>query len=185
MTKPQDESRRKQRERAEAVENLLDDVDPDLDEHAYPVASEDLATHYGNTELDLPNETESLGDVFDRLADDYDTPQEARASVLKEISGMAVDSAEFNPERDLDPERAGELGSVESGLEPDIEEPPEEPLEEQPGAALDDRARESATVEGEEFGAEEGEEPPEEESEESTEENGAESTEENGAESTE
>ncbi|MFW5957033.1 MAG: hypothetical protein ACOCQ7_01205 [Natronomonas sp.] len=163
MTKAQDESRRKQKERAEAVQNLLDDVDPDLDEHAYPVASEDLATHYGNTELDLPNETESLGDVFDRLADDYDTPQEARASVLKEISGMAVDSAEFNPERDLDPERAGELGSVESGLEPDIDQPPDELPEEQTGAALDDRARSPAEFE------EGAEEPPAESVEEESE----------------
>lgn len=163
MTKAQDESRRKQKERAEAVQNLLDDVDPDLDEHAYPVASEDLATHYGNTELDLPNETESLGDVFDRLADDYDTPQEARASVLKEISGMAVDSAEFNPERDLDPERAGELGSVESGLEPDIDQPPDELPEEQIGAALDDRARSPVEVE------EGAEEPPAESVEEESE----------------
>lgn len=130
MTDPQDTARRNQAERARAVERLLEDVDPDLHEHSYPVASEDLATHYGSAEMDLPNETESLGDVFDRLADEYDTPQEARASVLKEVAGAEFDPAEFNPERDLDPDRAGELGSVESGLEPDVDELPEEPAEE-------------------------------------------------------
>ena len=66
--------------------------------------------------VELPNETESLGDVFDRLTDaEYETPQEARAAVVGEIAG-AVGPDEYNPERDLDPRSASRLGTVEDPL---------------------------------------------------------------------
>ena len=101
---------------AESVERILREVDGEMDEHAYPVRREDLAAHYGDTTVELPNETESLGDVFDRLTDrEYETPREARAAVVGEIAG-AVDPEAYNPERDLDPGSAGRLGTVEDPL---------------------------------------------------------------------
>ena len=116
MTDPQDASRQNQRELAAAAERVLRAVDPDLEAHSYPVRREELAARYGDTMAALPNETESLGDVFDRLTDrEYETPREARAAVVGEIAG-AVDPEAYNPERDLDPGSAGRLGTVEDPL---------------------------------------------------------------------
>ena len=117
MTDPQDASRRNQRELAAAVERVLRAVDPDLEAHSYPVRREELAARYGDTMAALPNETESLGDVFDRLTDrEYDTPQEAKAAVVGEIAGVDGPD-EYNPERDLKPGSAGRLGTVEDPLD--------------------------------------------------------------------
>ena len=113
MTDPQDASRQNQRELAAAAERVLRAVDPNLEAHSYPVRREELAARYGDTTAALPNETESLGDVFDRLTDrEYDTPQEAKAAVVGEIAGVDGPD-EYNPERDLDPGSAGRLGTVE------------------------------------------------------------------------
>lgn len=118
MTDPQDASRRNQRERAEAVERVLREVDPDLEAHSYPVRREELAARYGDTTVELPNETESLGDVFDRLTDrGYETAREARAAAVGEIAGAPVEGDEYNVERDLGPEEAGRLGTVEDPLD--------------------------------------------------------------------
>lgn len=133
MPDPQDASRRAQRERAAAVERVLREVDPDLEAHSYPVRREALAARYGDTIVELPNETESLGDVFDRLTDrEYESAREARAAAVGEIAGVSVDSDGYNLERDLDPERAGRLGTVENPLaegdrSPVEGEPPSEP----------------------------------------------------------
>ncbi len=66
----QDSARERQHERAERVEDMLGDAGQMLDEHKYPTTSEELATEYGDQPLDLPNETETLGSVFDRLVDE-------------------------------------------------------------------------------------------------------------------
>lgn len=117
MSDPQDASRRNQRERAAAVERLLREVDPDLEAHAYPVRREDLAARYGDTTVELPNETESLGDVFDRLTDaEYGTAREAKAAAIGDIAGVSVDAEGVNLERELNPEDAGRLGTVEDPL---------------------------------------------------------------------
>lgn len=124
MSDPQDASRRNQRERAAAVERVLREADPDLEAHSYPVRREELAARYGDTTVELPNETESLGDVFDRLTDgDYETAREARAAAIGEIAGVPVDADEYNIERELDPETAGHLGTVEDPLAGDDDSP--------------------------------------------------------------
>ncbi|EMA35671.1 hypothetical protein C446_12132 [Halobiforma nitratireducens JCM 10879] len=57
---------------------------------------------YGNELIDLPNETESLGSVFDRLVgEEFDSPEEVREAAYGEITGQAGDHHEANPERDL------------------------------------------------------------------------------------
>lgn len=124
MTDPQDASRRNQRERAAAVERLLREVDPDLSAHAYPVRREDLAARYGDTAVELPNETETLGDVFDRLTDtEYETAREAKAAAIGEIAGVSVAADEYVHERSVDPEEAGDLGTVEDPLAEEEESP--------------------------------------------------------------
>jgi hypothetical protein len=133
MTDPQTVSRRAKHERAAAVERVLRSVDPDLDGHAYPVRREELAARYGDTTVELPNETESLGDVFDRLTDaEYDTAREAKAAAIGEIAGVSLNADEYNPERDLDPRTAGQLGTVKDPLADDAgspveAEPPSDP----------------------------------------------------------
>lgn len=100
----------RQRERARTAEDIYDRVESLLGEQKYPTTSEELAVTYGDTMLDLPNETESLGSVFDRLVDErYESPAEAREAIVNELTGEADGPAEYNDERalsDLDAEGA-------------------------------------------------------------------------------
>lgn len=99
----QDSAKERQHERTEHVENILDGVDGLLDEDKYPTTSEELAAEYADEPLDLPNETESLGSVFDRLVDErFETPQEARELLYRELTGPAGTTNEYNEERDLE-----------------------------------------------------------------------------------
>ncbi|PSQ16538.1 hypothetical protein BRC99_00960 [Halobacteriales archaeon QS_7_69_60] len=117
VTDPQNASRRNQHELAAAAERVLRAVDLDLETHSCPVRREGLAARYGDATAALPDETESPGDIFDRLTDrEYDTPQEARAAVVDEIAG--VDGPEgYDPERGLDLGSAGRLGTAEDPLD--------------------------------------------------------------------
>ncbi|GAA0222734.1 hypothetical protein ACFFQF_08425 [Haladaptatus pallidirubidus] len=106
----QDSARERQRERAESVEDMLGEAGRILGEHKYPTTSEELATEYGDQQLDLPNETESLGSVFDRLVDErFESAEEAREAVYNEVTGEAGGMEEYNDERAL-----GEIDSTES-----------------------------------------------------------------------
>jgi hypothetical protein len=99
----QDSAKRRQHERTEHVEDILNRADDFFDEDRYPVTSEELATEYADQPLDLPNETESLGSVFDRLVDErFETPEEAREALYGEITGPAGSSDEYNDQRDLE-----------------------------------------------------------------------------------
>ncbi|GAB3022487.1 DUF5789 family protein [Natronobiforma cellulositropha] len=100
--------------RAESTETVLEDVERRLGDIEYPVSGEELATEYALDEIDLPNETESLGSVFDRLATErFDSSAEIRETVLGEVTGEAGDPNEANPERDLErlDEHVSERGS--------------------------------------------------------------------------
>jgi hypothetical protein len=97
-----DRSRQRKHDRAEHVENILDEVEGDVSDRQYPVRSEELATEYADQPLDMPNETESMGSVFDRLDDEYDTPKEIREALHGELTGEAGEPNEYNDERDLE-----------------------------------------------------------------------------------
>jgi len=98
----QEHSRQHTHERTEHVENILDRAGDLLGEHKYPTTSEELATEYADEPLDLPNETESLGSVFDRLVDErFETVEEAREALYAELTGTAGPGVEYNEERDL------------------------------------------------------------------------------------
>ena len=101
-------------DRAATTESILEDVERRLDETEYPVSGEELAREYATDPVDLPNETESMGDVFDRLADEqFESPAEAREAITGAVTGEAGDMHEANPERDLerlDEKAQGSLG---------------------------------------------------------------------------
>lgn len=98
----QDRAERRKSRRAERTESILDDVERHLGEIEYPITSEEIASEYGSEPIDMPNETETLGSVFDRLAgEEFDSPEEVREAVYGEITGSAGDVHEANPERDL------------------------------------------------------------------------------------
>ncbi|MFC4248895.1 hypothetical protein ACFOZ7_18535 [Natribaculum luteum] len=117
LDRVQDRAERRQSERASTTESVLEEVEHHLGDVEYPVRGEELAASYGTETIDLPNETESLGSVFDRLAnEEFESSAEAREAIYGEITGEAGDVHEANPERDLerlDEESRGSLG--ESG----------------------------------------------------------------------
>lgn len=93
----------RRRERAESVERMsADEGAAFLDEHKYPATSEELAAEYGDREVDLANETESVGDALDRLVDErFGSADEAREAIFNELTGDAAGSEEYNDERAL------------------------------------------------------------------------------------
>lgn len=103
----QDRAVERQHERTESVEDMLGDAGKMLGEHKYPATSEELAAEYGDQRLDLANETETLGSVFDRLVDErFESAEEAREAIYDEVTGDAGGMEEYNDERAL-----GELDS--------------------------------------------------------------------------
>jgi hypothetical protein len=97
-----DAAGRRRRERAESAEQASRELEGDFEAIEYPVASEDLAIEYADREIEMANETESLGSVFDRLAgEQYDSPEEVREAVYGELTGQAGTMNEANAERDL------------------------------------------------------------------------------------
>jgi len=136
MGDPQKSSNERKHEHVEAVEEILDTVDPALEEHAYPVNSEELSAQYGETVLELPNETESLGSVFDRLEDtEYDSPMAAKEAVLHFVSAASPDPTIAGADREPQPGAQGAprevvddleseavTGSGRSGTPPDVEQ---------------------------------------------------------------
>lgn len=99
----QEQARKRSSERSAHVENILEQTESVLREHKYPTTSEELATAYADEPIDLPNETETLGSVFDRLVDErFESAEEAREAMYAEITGQAGTDAEFNSERELE-----------------------------------------------------------------------------------
>lgn len=109
----QDNAERRQSERAETAENILTRADEMLGEHKYPVSSEELAIEYGDEPIDLPNETESLGSVFDRMSNErFESAEDAREAIHRELTGSPGTDEEYNEERDL--------GQIEDADEDDV-----------------------------------------------------------------
>lgn len=111
-------ARERQHKRAEITEDLLGDAGEMLGEHKYPATSEELAAEYGDQPLDLPNETETLGSVFDRLVDErFESAEEAREAVYGEITGEAAGDEEYNDQRDL-----GAIDELSTDGESDVDQ---------------------------------------------------------------
>ncbi|MEM4780848.1 MAG: hypothetical protein QXG03_04700, partial [Halalkalicoccus sp.] len=90
-------------ERAEAAESTAgDEFGGMLSEHKYPATSEELATEYAQDPIDMPNETESIGSVFDRLEGErFESAREAQEALYNELTGSEGGPQEYNDERDL------------------------------------------------------------------------------------
>lgn len=92
--------------RAENVEHVLDETEALLRDQKFPVTTEELATQYADQPLDLTNETESLGSVFDRMTDyeEFESSEEVREALYNELTGNADGRTEneYNDERDLE-----------------------------------------------------------------------------------
>ena len=111
----QESAKARRHDRTETIEDMLGDVGM-LDESKYPATSEELAVEYADQEIDLANETESLGSVFDRLVDErFESPDEAREAIYDELTGEASGPEEYNDERPLDAmdDDSEPLGTVE------------------------------------------------------------------------
>lgn len=98
----QDRAADRQRDRAERVERIVGEFESELDDQSYPVSSAELGAAYADQPIDLPNETESIGDAFDRLDEEYASSAEAREALYAEFSGRAAGPEEYNPERPVE-----------------------------------------------------------------------------------
>jgi hypothetical protein len=96
-----------ERDLAEHVEGTLRAMETAIRGSRYPTNASSLKAAYSTARDEVPNETESLADVFDRLVpEEYDTAEDAREAILGELTGRAGeehgDFAEYNLERELD-----------------------------------------------------------------------------------
>ncbi|ELZ05365.1 hypothetical protein C482_02406 [Natrialba chahannaoensis JCM 10990] len=109
----QDRAEQRKSRRADTAESVLKDVERHLGQLEYPVTGEEIATEYGSDPIDMPNETGSLGSVFDRLAtEEFENGAAAREAIYGEITGESGDQAEANSERDLDSLNDESQGSI-------------------------------------------------------------------------
>lgn len=99
-----DRAERGREQLSDRVESILAATEClENDEHKYPMRREELAARYADRMMDLPNETESLGSVFDRLVDRrYESPAAAREAVLNELTGEEAGDEEYNDERPIE-----------------------------------------------------------------------------------
>lgn len=111
---PQAEAAARDRDRTERIEELLIEVEEELEDPKYPVAGEEVAAAYARQATDLPDETESLGDAFDRLTDEeYATPAEVKEALYNALTGEEAGPEEYEDERPLD-ELARDTSAAES-----------------------------------------------------------------------
>ncbi|PSQ10454.1 hypothetical protein BRC93_09575 [Halobacteriales archaeon QS_5_70_15] len=71
----------------------FEEFETGLEDRSYPVSSAELGAEYADQPIDLPNETETVGDVFDRLDQEFDSAAEAREALYGELTGEDVDRA--------------------------------------------------------------------------------------------
>lgn len=117
-----EEAAQRERERAEHTEETLAAVAAVVGRSSYPTNPSELNETYSDTRGDLPNETESVGDAFDRMASDeeYETEEEAREAILAELEGESAagpgDRAEYRSDEELntrESEREADEGARE------------------------------------------------------------------------
>ncbi|ELY55933.1 DUF5789 family protein [Natronolimnohabitans innermongolicus] len=84
---------------------LLNGTGDVIDDHEYPATTEELIDEYGDRTLELPNGSETVGDVLARLeSETFESPEEARASVYCAVSDKAVGRVGYS---DRDPTPVG------------------------------------------------------------------------------
>jgi len=79
-----------------------------LRQHDYPATTKQLADSYGDYELDLPNGTETLGEVLRRVeSETFGSSGEAEELLYSAVSGKAIGRKGYS---DRDPTSLGEDG---------------------------------------------------------------------------
>ncbi|WP_276299703.1 DUF5789 family protein [Halorussus lipolyticus] len=82
-----------------------------LREHDYPATTDQLTDSYGDYELDLPNGTETIGEVFARVeSETCGTSSEAEELLYSAVSGKAIGRKGYS---DRDPTTLGTAGPGE------------------------------------------------------------------------
>lgn len=82
-----------------------------LRQHDYPATTDQLADSYGDYRLDLPNGTETLGEILRRgNAETFDSPGEAEAALYCSVSNKAIGRKGYS---DRDPAPVGTFGPEE------------------------------------------------------------------------
>ncbi|MFP8951450.1 DUF2795 domain-containing protein [Natrialbaceae archaeon A-arb3/5] len=70
---------------------LLNGTGEVIDDHEYPATTDELIEAYGDRVLELPNGTESVGDVLDRFeSETFEAPEEARFAIYSAVSNKAI-----------------------------------------------------------------------------------------------
>ena len=93
---------------------LLERATTPMDRHDYPATTADLVEAYGDVELELPNGTESLGEVLERLTPEtYEDAGQARLALYSAISTKGVGRVGYS---DRDPVSIGEDGPEQLSL---------------------------------------------------------------------
>ncbi|AUX10666.1 hypothetical protein AArcSl_3057 [Halalkaliarchaeum desulfuricum] len=86
----------------------LSDTGDKLDTHEYPATRDEIIQAYGDSTIELPNGTETLKAVLERIADDvYEGPEDARTAVFTGVGHEAVGRRFYS---DRDPTMPGESG---------------------------------------------------------------------------
>ncbi|SEW25208.1 DUF5789 family protein [Natrinema salifodinae] len=76
-----------------------------IDDHEYPATTEELIEEYGDRTIELPNGTETVGDVLARLGPEtFEAPEDARFAVYTAVSNKAVGRVGYS---DRDPAPVG------------------------------------------------------------------------------
>ncbi|QCS44156.1 DUF2795 domain-containing protein [Natrinema versiforme] len=84
---------------------LLNGTGDVIDDHEYPATTEELIEEYGDRTLELPNGSETVGDVLARLEPEtFDNSEDARFAVYSAVSDKAVGRVGYS---DRDPTPVG------------------------------------------------------------------------------
>lgn len=82
-----------------------------LETQEYPATADDIKTTHGDFELDLPNGTETLGDIIDRAGDDtFDDATAAQHALMGAVGGEAIGRRNYS---DRDPTPMGVDGPTQ------------------------------------------------------------------------
>ena len=90
---------------------FIGDAEAALDTHSYPATGEELIEEYGETELDLPNGDETLGEAMGRLGDTtYENSEDAKLAAMSAVSEDAIGRKGYS---DRDAPAIGEDGPTQ------------------------------------------------------------------------
>lgn len=87
---------------------MLNGTGDRIDGYDYPLTSDELVDRLGDTEIELPNGTETVGEVIERMGPEtYQTAEDARFAVYGSVSAKAIGRRGYS---DRDPYAIGENG---------------------------------------------------------------------------